>query len=97
VLLLAAHRRCRFDAEAIEEAIERVGELSHDEAKAAPKPKRQAVTPKATPAKPEVNVAKSQAETSKRNGPNTEEGGGPFVPAPSMRIVLQVGASTSDS
>lgn len=83
----------RFDAEAIEEAIERVGELSHDEAKAAPKPKRQAVTPKATEAKPEVNVAKSQAETSKQNAPNTEEGGGPFVPAPSMKIVLQIDAS----
>lgn len=83
----------RFDAEAIEEAIARVGGLSHDESKAAPTPTRQPVTPKATDVKPEVKVANSRAGTSKQNAPNAEERGGPFVRAPSMKIVLQIDAS----
>jgi hypothetical protein len=83
----------RFDAEAIEETIERVGEVSLDEAKAAPKPKPRAATPKTTDAKPEVKTPKSQAETLKREVPKTEEGGGPFVRAPSMQVILQIDAS----
>jgi hypothetical protein len=84
----------RFDAEAIEETIERVGDVSPDEGKAAPKPKaKPSATPKTTEAKPEAKTPNPHAETSKRETPKTEEGGGPFVPAPSMRVVLQIDAS----